>query len=166
LYYWSCSKIDRKQYQKEYYQKHCYEIRQQQSVYRQFHHDEKIKRDTAYRKNYPEKISNFQKRFNRKQKLKVVAHYSSNTMKCVMCGISDIRVLSMDHVLGNGCTHRKEIKTASIYWWLTKNNYPSGFQVLCMNCQFIKRSNRNENHKRNSKVTLQTFLGDNKVASN
>jgi hypothetical protein len=26
------------------------------------------------------------------------------------------------------------------YLWLKTNKYPSGYQVLCMNCQFVKKA--------------------------
>ena len=69
-------------------------------------------------------------------------------MSCRMCGISDLRVLSIDHVKGNGYLWRKEnthgASGARLYQWLKKNKYPQDFQVLCMNCQWIKRRENNE----------------------
>jgi hypothetical protein len=41
--------------------------------------------------------------------------------------------LTMDHINGGGNQHRKKIKE-SIYRWLYHNNFPSGFRVLCANC--------------------------------
>lgn len=62
---------------------------------------------------------------------------------CKRCGFDDIRALSIDHVNGGGNKHRRELgKSATGSWfyrWLVKNGFPEGFQVLCMNCQFIKR---------------------------
>lgn len=77
-------------------------------------------------------------------KLKVVTHYSNSTMKCAKCGFSDMRALSVDHIEGNGNKHRKEVKGCRLYQWLIKNKYPKGFQILCMNCQFIKRHENQE----------------------
>jgi hypothetical protein len=88
----------------------------------------------------------------RRQKIKrdVLEHYSnSRPVACVRCGIEDIRVLSVDHVDGNGAAHRKKLKTrggTAFYAWLRRHNYPPGFQVLCMNHQWIKRV---ENHECN-----------------
>ena len=71
-------------------------------------------------------------------------HYSPD-MKCQHCGYSDIRTLSIDHIDGKGAFHRRKDKNCrNIYVWLKEREYPSGFQVLCMNCQWIKRVENNE----------------------
>lgn len=86
-------------------------------------------------------------------KIEVFARYSNNDIKCSKCGFTDLRALSIDHINGGGCIHRKSIKPCSMgssmfYRWLKKNDFPEGCQILCMNCQFIKRSENNE-HRRN-----------------
>lgn len=55
--------------------------------------------------------------------------------RCVCCGETEAVFLSIDHIDQNGETHRKEIGSR-IYRWLKTNNFPYGFQVLCMNCQW------------------------------
>ena len=63
--------------------------------------------------------------------------------KCACCGETEKLFLTIDHVLNDGAVHRKDIGHGSIrtYRWLRKNNFPKGFQVLCMNCNFGKRMN-------------------------
>jgi len=75
-------------------------------------------------------------------KLEVFQHYSPE-LKCQSCGISDIRVLTIDHINGGGRAH---IRGGGImlYYWLRRSSYPPGFQVLCMNCQFVKRLENRE----------------------
>jgi len=94
------------------------------------------------------------RKYTQKLKLKVVEHYSNATMECAGCGISDIRVLSIDHINGKGNLQRRKIgvRSGHMFWsWLIKNNFPPGYQVLCMNCQWIKRHTNNEcNQKDNS----------------
>ena len=87
---------------------------------------------------YKEKAKEKQKRL----KLEVLRHYSPD-LKC-RCGFSDVRALSIDHIKGNGFKHRKEIGNVNFYQWIKKNNFPKGFQVLCFNCQWIKRVENNE----------------------
>lgn len=84
----------------------------------------------------------------------VIAHYSNGTGICNRCNETDIRVLSIDHINGGGTQHKKTIK-GSFYRWLINNNFPSGYQVLCMNCQWRKRSENNEYAKqpKTSKTT-------------
>ncbi len=87
-----------------------------------------------------------------RQKLKVLAHYGSGgALACVNCGFGDIRALTIDHIGGNGNKHRKKEGVGSgagFYYWLIKNNYPEGYQTLCMNCQFIKKVEEHEHRWR------------------
>lgn len=112
----------------------------------------------AYNRNYKDK---FRKEINEEQmteywkvKTEVIAHYSNGTMSCYgwhegnwdngcPFNCSDMRCLSIDHIKGGGTQHSKTIKT-NLYKWLKGNDYPNGFQVLCMNCQFIKRIENRE----------------------
>jgi hypothetical protein len=69
---------------------------------------------------------------------------------CHHCGFSDWRALSIDHVNGGGAEHRSRKTGAGrsgwgFYQYLRKQGYPPGYQVLCMNCQFIKRWTNKEN---------------------
>jgi len=77
-------------------------------------------------------------------KMTVLSHYSAE-LKC-KCGFNDIRALSIDHVNGGGNKHAKRIGGGSgaLYFWIKKHSFPEGFQVLCMNCQFIKRHEKGE----------------------
>lgn len=72
-------------------------------------------------------------------KIKVLTHYGHGKCTCIICGFDDIRALSIDHIQGGGNEHRRKLTYSNIYKWLVENDYPEGFQTLCMNCQFIKR---------------------------
>lgn len=43
----------------------------------------------------------------RRNKLKVLDHYSNGTMVCACCGEKNIEFLTIDHIDGGGHTHRK-----------------------------------------------------------
>lgn len=83
-----------------------------------------------------------------RQQLKEEVFNNYGGTKCCKCGFNDIRALSIDHINGGGNLHRRELfgKNAGgqFYNWLRNNGYPTGFQVLCMNCQFIKRHENKE----------------------
>jgi hypothetical protein len=69
-------------------------------------------------------------------KLEVWSHYEG---KCSCCGAEEKEFLTIDHINGGGSQHRKELRASGsqhIYSWLKKNNYPEGYRVLCMNCNF------------------------------
>lgn len=100
-----------------------------------------IRRAVEYRRAHPE----IAKITRRKLLEEVIQHYSPG-MCCVRCGYNDIRALTIDHIDGNGKKHRDAIGGGGtvLYYWLRNNGYPDGFQVLCMNCQFIKRDEKGE----------------------
>lgn len=94
----------------------------------------------------PERFRKSQREYTKRIKEEVIGHYSP-TLTCAKCGFDDIRALSIDHIDGGGVQHRKEIKRSSgkdFYQWLKSSDYPNNFQVLCMNCQFIKRYENDE----------------------
>lgn len=65
--------------------------------------------------------------------------------KCVRCGFEDMRALQIDHVNGGGAREQRKYKGAYIYH-LRKDVRvnPSSYQILCANCNWIKKSENNE----------------------
>lgn len=50
------------------------------------------------------------------------------------CSIANTNMLVIDHKNGYGNDHRAEVANGStIFFWLVKNHFPPGFQVLCAN---------------------------------
>lgn len=77
------------------------------------------------------------KRYRQRVKLDILTHYGGSFPKCACCGESHKEFLVIDHIGGGGCQHRRKYKLtagAHFYSWLRRNNYPSGFQILCDNC--------------------------------
>ena len=73
------------------------------------------------------------------KKLKVYNHYSNYDIKCNCCGEKHIEFLSIDHINNDGYIHRKTVRGGSEFIrWLVSNNFPPGFQILCMNCNCSK----------------------------
>jgi hypothetical protein len=58
---------------------------------------------------------------------------------CAICGFSDERALTLDHILNNGASERKELGERVVYYRALKLEYKSEYRILCMNCQFIER---------------------------
>jgi len=79
----------------------------------------------------------------RENKITVLNHFGG---KCADCGISDYRVLTLDHINGNGRSEcagpKRRITTQEWYARLitriTKNEPIDGLQILCFNCHAIK----------------------------
>lgn len=76
------------------------------------------------------------------------AAYGGN--RCVCCGETTREFLTLDHIKNDGAQFRrlhfskKSQSHGAGYWtyaWVVKHNFPPGFQVLCMNCNYGKRMN-------------------------
>lgn len=86
------------------------------------------------------KERNLYARNNNKQiKLEVLNYYSNGSMSCNCCGEKELHFLSIDHIDGGGNRLSKiQGVGTNLYKWLRRNEFPKGFQVLCMNCNFGK----------------------------
>lgn len=74
----------------------------------------------------------------RKAELKNAVFSMYGGAKCACCGLDYIPALTIDHIEGGGTKHLKEIGRGNLYGWLKKNGFPSGYQVLCWNCNMVK----------------------------
>lgn len=79
-----------------------------------------------------------------------ISHYSNGSMACAnpfgehAIPYRNLLALTIDHIGGGGSRHRLTTRYWSFYKWLARQGYPDGFQVLCMNCQLIKKIVNNE----------------------
>ena len=92
------------------------------------------------------KEANYLKRYF--LKMEVMAYYSqheppqcANPFGIHQLPFTILEALTIDHMDDDGAQKRKqEGHGYQFYLWLKKHNYPDGYQVLCWNCQWIKRS--------------------------
>jgi hypothetical protein len=68
--------------------------------------------------------------------------------KCVRCGFSDTRALQIDHVKGGGKYQSKLMGRAVYYRYVLAHLQDGEYQLLCANCNWIKRAENNEVAKR------------------
>lgn len=75
-------------------------------------------------------------------RLKIAAFciYSHGEMSCAICGDNEFPHLSLDHIDGGGTQHRNKDPRANcdLYRLVKTEGYPSGYRVLCHNCNFIE----------------------------
>lgn len=122
----------------------------------------KTEKGIAYKKRHNEYVKEWriknrdkfkatQKRAYDKMRLECLTHYCKGKKpKCQCCGETEILFLHLDHIDGKGADHRRKLQKENGYYpggnnlpyWLKKNNYPDGFQVLCANCNLAKRVNK------------------------
>lgn len=70
----------------------------------------------------------------------VLTHYSKGKPKCNCCGFANITVLEIDHIEGRkNVRHSPTYSTRQVYYYLKRNDYPPGYQVLCAMCNTTKR---------------------------
>ncbi|MBA7584258.1 hypothetical protein ES708_26211 [subsurface metagenome] len=135
-------KARRALYAKQYRQSHKDELAHYTRQYFEAHKEKLLSLARQYRQEHKEESRQYHRDWIHNLKQKILTHYGNGKLACVKCGFSDISALTIDHISGDGNKHRRDISShggASFYKWLKKNNYPEGYQTLCMNCQFIKK---------------------------
>jgi hypothetical protein len=66
--------------------------------------------------------------------------------KCIRCGFSDPRALQIDHINGGGRQDRKKDGMNLGYYKRIIVGKGVGYQLLCANCNWIKRYENNEHN--------------------
>ena len=161
-----CKSTDKRlEYGRRYYREHKDEINAKKREYRRAHpeyrakdakrHRQRYKTSeyNAYMRAYYPKTKLQTKRRRDKIKIEVFMHYSNNKMECARCCYNNIDALCIDHVNNNGQYERNVLKLGgghTFYSWLKNHGFPSGYQVLCYNCNHLKElkylRNRGKGH--------------------
>lgn len=106
---------------------------QQRAYHREYY------RKYRKRQSWKEYHKEHNKLYYERLKYLVFEHYG---FQCEICGESDFSQLSIDHINNDGSQHRKELSMngggLNIYSWLIRNNFPPGFQTLCIKCNHKK----------------------------
>lgn len=93
----------------------------------------KIRKKRNYTK-YRDKYLNYNRKRNAEHRLQVLTHYSKGKLICSCCGEKEYRFLTLEHLNGGGTKERKRIGPSNLCLFLIKNCLPSGYDVLCYNC--------------------------------
>jgi hypothetical protein len=121
-----------------YHEKHREEIAAKKKLYRLAHRNEIAVKEKIYHGMHRKEYDIRTKTYRSKLKKEVMEAYGG---KCACCGENLIEFLTIDHINGGGNKHRRALRIGSgsgFYCWLKKNNFPTGFQVLCHNCNIAK----------------------------
>lgn len=76
---------------------------------------------------------------------------------CIRCGFSDIRALQIDHVEGGGVRELRALGSHGVYRKVMECP-PGIYQLLCANCNWIKRYEQNENQRKSISVGSRVRL--------
>lgn len=85
--------------------------------------------------------------FNEKKNALKEAVYDKLGHVCCKCGFADKRALQIDHVNGGGNQEHKQVKNAFTFLNKVLADTNGTYQILCANCNWIKRMERREHPK-------------------
>lgn len=138
------------EYQRLYYLKNIDKVKARHKIWREMNKD-KIKERMREHNALPHIVE------RRKNTSKVFRETMKNNLfdvlghKCVKCGFLDKRALQFDHIFGGGNKERKQSNSYQIMKFYNDNPVlaKQKLQVLCANCNWIKKHDEHE-HKHNS----------------
>lgn len=98
------------------------------------------------------------KRYQKKHPLRYIETFKKYRIKrrvaalmilggiCSKCGFSDYRALQIDHINGQGSKELKRIQGAQYHNMVIRSvlNKENKYQLLCANCNWIKKVENNE----------------------
>jgi len=121
----------RREYNRRYYEENLETLKAQSR--------DKYQANEAYRNRTRERtiIRNREQRRQLRQKA-----FDLLGRLCIRCGFSDERALQVDHINGGGTEEARRLGP----WKLAKRiiEHPEDYQILCANCNWIKRHEQNE----------------------
>jgi len=116
--------------------------RRRQASYYARHRDEVLQRKRERRQSPEVRQQETDYNRNRRRATKQQVHDLYDN-KCARCGFSDARALQIDHIEGGGRKERADDKAyITMYLRILKN--PAPYQLLCANCNWIKRIENRE----------------------
>lgn len=68
---------------------------------------------------------------NEEHRRAVFEHYGQ---RCVCCGETNQKFLTVDHIEQVGGAEKKRLKQSRMNYWLFRNNFPPGYRIMCYNC--------------------------------
>lgn len=126
---------------RERYQRKKEEILKANKLWRQLNKKTYAKTKIKYYLSHREQSKESSRKSVLKLKIETFSHYSDGNIKCACCGEREIKFLALDHINGGGGKERRETRSKGgqkTYRLLRKNNYPTGYQILCHNCNMAK----------------------------
>lgn len=129
---------------RRWYEKHKDEVIARAKSYVQTHREQRRISSLRYYYKHREQVRAYGRRFSQQRKVEVLTHYGNGKCACVECSFDNIKALTIDHIDGGGNEQRKKVGQKNLYNWLKSQDFPKGYQTLCMNCQFIKKVDEGE----------------------
>jgi len=125
--------------------------KEQHKVWAKAYREKNRDRINAYQKAYKQGIGydkfNGQQRFYTQLRRARCMELLGN--RCCKCGFDNVLALQFDHVSGGGTKERKKAKSNralynAMYQEILEGNVEGHYQLLCANCNWIKRTENKE----------------------
>jgi hypothetical protein len=141
------SKDYNRNYQRQWRKDNPEKHRENQAKYR-INNPEKFKlRDKQYKsseqgkrtillwaENHKEERRLASKRNRLKNRTLILNHYGN---ACARCGITDSRILDLNHINRNGAEERRKYNRINLNSIVINSGYPDTYNLLCRNCNWI-----------------------------
>lgn len=98
-----------------------------------------LRRTREWKQSHPKEVRQSRRAYRSRLRLAALAALGG---RCAHCGLTDARVLAIDHVNDDGAVERRELKNND--WKLLRRVLASAFagedryQALCHNCNWLK----------------------------
>jgi len=129
-----------KKYAKNWHEKNREKMRVYDKQYNKEHPEQIKEKKKRYREKHSDKVKTRHKQYMFKLRMGVLKALGN---KCVRCGFSDWRALQIDHVHGGGLKELRSCNTKKYYEKVIKD-IEGNYQLLCSNCNQIKKHENNE----------------------
>ena len=121
--------------------------------------EKRLKQAQEYQLKNRDRIRDYLREYSRKRRTKVIEFLGG---KCKRCGFSDHRALQVDHVNGDGYKElRRTYETCMdphTYAKAVMADTTGKYQLLCANCNWIKKHENEETTRKYKTKTLTTQL--------
>ena len=131
--------MDKKEYKKQYHIEHREEILEKVRKHYHANRDKRLAYGKKWRNGNPDKMKLYRHNFKDRLRLETFDAYGGAICKC--CGETERHFLTIDHLNNDGAKERREMNNRGGYAFYAKlrtRGFPSGYQVLCFNCNMAK----------------------------
>jgi 5-methylcytosine-specific restriction endonuclease McrA len=84
------------------------------------------------------------RKYNNSFRLRVLKIIAKNDIKCANCGITDVRILDINHINGGGAKETKHNNRQFYYDIIKGRRQTDDLNLLCKNCNFLHYLKLNE----------------------
>ena len=133
----------------EYHKNYWIKNKEKETIRRLGKRDEILAYLKKYQESHRIELNQQSKEAYRERKMLCLNYYSKGKMECNECKENEIAFLTIDHIRPRKeYGHDRKTSSSALYRILVNNEFPSGYQVLCYNCNMVKEQERRRKEKK------------------